>query len=729
MNRWSSLIEARPRTVLALGLIVIVLAGIYGGGVFDRLSNGGFDDPSSESAQAAKLQQAAFGRHEADVVAVYSSKDKMAADGAFRSQVEAVIRELPDDAVERTTTWYDTKSPELLSTDGHATAVMITLDGQSQDALATDYDKIKDNLDADGLTTNVAGEWAVFGDVNEIVSGDIARAESLSMPLVLILSLLIFGSVVAALMPVGVGIVAIVGALATVRLLTTFTEVSVFAINVITLLGLGLAIDYALFIISRFREELAARPSDGREGVAESIRATLQTAGRTVLFSGLTVAAALASLLVFPQTFLRSMAYGGMAAVLVAMITALTLLPAALIVLGRRIDKGAMPWRRRSLGQGDAHGRWARFARQVMKRPVVSIVAVVAILAMVGAPFLGVSWGSVDHRALPADAPSRVAADVLADNFGGEQSSAQIMLSGASPSGLRDFESSAKAVEGVTGITVVDQGTHDGEPTTLLRATWDGNSQAEKSQRIVDDLRGIDVPDGQSLVGGTSAEVVDLLSSVADRLPVMGIVVVAVMLVLLFLAFGSIVLPIKAVLVNVVSLTASFGVVAWIFAGGRFEGLLGFTSTGYLDATQPILMLAILFGLSMDYEVFLLSRVREHWDATGDNTAAVATGVQQTGRIITSAALLLAVVTGAFATSGIVFIKMIGVGMLVALFIAATIVRLVLVPATMRLLGPLNWWAPGPMRRWWERHGLREGAKPESEPADHDAERERILAR
>ena len=264
------------------------------------------------------------------------------------------------------------------------------------------------------------------------------------------------------------------------------------------------------------------------------------------------------------------------------------------------------------------------------------------------------------------------------------------------------------------------------EPVTLLQASWPGNGQTQNSQDIVKDLRAVELPgDGTALVGGISAATVDLVSSIGAHLPWMGLIVVVVMLVLLFLAFGSLVLPIKAVLMNIVSLVASFGVVTWIFQEGHLSGLLGFTSPGYLDATQPILMLGILFGLSMDYEVFLLSRIREEWDRTGDNTTAVATGLQRSGRIITSAAILLAVVIAGFATSGIVFLKMIGIGMLVAVIIDATLVRAILVPATMRLLGDVNWWAPAPMKRWWEQHGLRE-YEPVPELAEPPRERELV---
>jgi RND superfamily putative drug exporter len=590
--------------------------------------------------------------------------------------------------------------------DGRATQVLISLAGTGQNQISDNYDAVKSHLSSAKLRTDLAGSWAVYGDVNTMVSADLARAESFSLPIVVLLSLLIFGSLVAAAMPAVVGGVAVVGALAVIRMLTGFTEVSVFSINIITLLGTGLAIDYALFVISRYREELAKLPDDDANAASTAIRATMRTAGRTVLFSGLTVAAAMSSLLVFPQNFLRSIGYGGIAAVLVAMLAALTVLPAMLRLLGRRIDAGRLPWRRhRPVSVGSDHGAWARLAHSVMRRPVLYVVVITAALLAIASPFLGVRWGSVDYRVLPPDAPAHVAATRLNTEFGPEQSSASLLLRNASRPQVAAY---AHQVEQVQGVNAVQPVATRGD-TTLLRAYWDGNSQTQASQHTVQDLRALSPPPGSTvLVGGLSAATVDLVSSVGAHLPWMAGIVVGVMLVLLFVAFGSVVLPVKAVLMNVLSISASFGVVTWIFADGHLQNLLGFQSAGFLDATQPILMLAILFGLSMDYEVFLLSRIREQWDRTGDNTQAVATGLQKTGRIITSAALLLSVVIGAFGASGIVFMKMIGIGMLVALLLDATVVRAMLVPATMKLLGHWNWYAPGPLRRWWERHGLRE---------------------
>jgi trehalose monomycolate/heme transporter len=709
MERWGAFVARRALAVLLAGLAVAFAAGAYGFGVFDHLSQGGFDDKSSESAQELQTERDILGNQNIDVVAIYTSPDLVASDPEFRADVEQVVAGLTPGTTTSVIPYYDAPADAgLVSKDGHSVQVLISLAGESQDDYLSNYDDLSPTLEAPestGLQTDLAGAFAVYNDVNEITSEDLARAEAISMPVVLLLALLIFGSLVAASMPALVGLLAMIGALALVRVISTFTEVSVFSVNVISLLGIGLAIDYALFMVSRFREELGLLPVDDPDASAKAITRTMATAGRTVLFSGLTVAAAMASLLIFPQAFLKSMGYGGMAAVLVAMLAALTVLPATLRLLGRRVDAGRLPWRRhRPVVVDDAHGRWAALARGVMRRPWLVIAGTVTFLLFLASPFLNATWGSVDYRVLPPDAPAHVAADKLSD-FGAETSTASLLVQGASKAEVAAYAQQVAEVDGVTDVQPVAT---EGD-ATLLRATWAGNSQTEQSQAVVKDIREVQPASGEVLVGGQSAETVDLIESVGAHLPWMALIVAVVMLVLLFVAFGSLVLPVKAIVMNLLSITAAFGVVTWIFAEGHLSGLLDFTPQGFLDATNPILMLAILFGLSMDYEVFLLSRIREQWDRTGDNDLAVATGVQKTGRIITSAAVLLAVVIGAFALSGIVFMKMLGIGMLVALLIDATVVRAMLVPATMKLLGRWNWWAPAPMLRWWEKHGFREG--------------------
>ena len=507
----------------------------------------------------------------------------------------------------------------------------------------------------------------------------------------------------------------------TLRAFALFTEVSIFAVNVVTITGLGLAIDYGLFVVSRFREEIKRQPD-----VETALARTMATAGRTVAVSGVTVAISLAGLLIFPQVFLRSMGFGGMSAVLIAMIAALTLLPALLAMLGPKVDAlSVRPWLRRlfrrpvALRSDTAHGLWYQIAHSVMRRPVVYAVAVTTLLVVLALPFLKVQFGGIDVRVLPADQESRIVTETIDRDFPASTDgpiTAIVTLPDAvaSPAGsaaLQSYVSDVAAVPGVDGATV----TGAAGDTARVSVAYNGDPVDKAARDLVQAVRDVPAPEGaRVLVGGQSATLADLLTSLGSLLPWMALLVVATSFVVLFLAFGSVVLPVKAVIMNVLSLGASFGALVWIFQEGHLSGFLHFTPTGFVEATQPILVLAIVFGLSMDYEVFLMSRIREQYDLTGDNTAAVATGLQRTGGIITSAALLLLVVIGAFSLSGITFIKMIGVAMLIAIVIDATIVRILLVPATMRLLGRANWYAPGPLRRFYTRYGIRES---DGEPA------------
>lgn len=705
IERWGGVVVRRAVVVLLVGLGITAAALFAGIGLEDKLSAGGFDDPSTESARELTAERDTFGNKAIDVIAIFTSDDLVVSDPEFQAEVEETLAAAPDDRVTSYATFYDTDDPALVSKDEHATAVYISLEGESQNDFQDSYRAIRPILSESALDVEFAGPYAVYSDVNDHTKDDLLMAEIVSLPIVLLLSLIIFRSVTASLLPVLVGLVTVLGARSMIAGLNEITEVSIFAPNIITLIGLGLSIDYALFVVSRFREEIARTPDDTRHALVR----TMATAGRTVMFSALTVAAAMSSLLVFPQAFLKSIGYGGIAAVLVAMVAALTVLPATLALLGKRVDSLRIPFLQRAAAVDDGHGAWARLAHGVMRRPVLVAVGVIVVLLAVASPFLGVKWGSVDYRVLPADADAHQAAERLNTEFGPERSTANVLLEGADEDEVSAYSAALDDVAGVVDVRPVDSA--DG--TTLLRASWESNSQSEESQDLVRDLRDVPSPDGTTaLVGGLTADTVDLAASVRSHLPWMGLIVVSVMLVLLFLAFGSLILPLKAVAMNFFSITASFGVVTWIFSDGHLSDLLGFTSSGFLDLTNPIVMLAVLFGLSMDYEVFLLSRVREQWDATGDNDAAVATGLQKTGRIITSAALLLAVVIGAFSLSGVVFMKMLGIGMLVALLVDATVVRALLVPATMKLLGRWNWWAPGPLARWWQRYGFRDEGRP-----------------
>lgn len=694
--------------VLAASVVLVLVGGAWGVGVFGALSGGGFDDPASESSRANARITAEIGHQGQDVIALYTSPDSTVEDSGLRAPVERVLGQLSTrPEVLQTLSYYTTQAPAFVSADRHSTYVVVQLRDGDETAKLADLTALRPILVAGGdVHTEVGGLFGFLSDANKQVESDIVKAEILSLPILLVLMILIFRGVVAATMPLVVGGIAILGAFTVTRLLANVVDISVFAANVITMLGLGMAIDYALFVVSRFREELAA----GHD-TPEAIRRTIATAGRTVVVSGLTVTLALSSLLLFPMDFLKSMAYGGMAAVLVAMLAALTALPALLSVLGPRINALRVPLPRLRRGPaGPRDGGWARLARSVMRRPVLYLVGVAIVLLALATPFLRASFGGFDERVLPVGTASRTVSERIAADFpGGGNAPIVALLSGTNAADAQSYADRVAALPDVTGARITGtKGT-----SYLVTVGYKGATSSGAARDVVAAVRSAPAPPGaQVLVGGRTASDADQLSSLADRLPRMGIYVAVATFLLLFFAFGSVVLPVKAIVMNIISIGASFGVVVWIFQDGHLSTWLGFTPTGFLEPTNLILMLAILFGLSTDYEVFLLSRIREEWDRTGNNTEAVTTGLQRTGGIITAAAVLLIVVIGGFATGGAATIKMLGVGTVVAVAVDAALVRTLLVPATMRLLGRWNWWAPGPLARLYRRYGLHESDSP-----------------
>ncbi|MEV6893893.1 MMPL family transporter [Kribbella sp. NPDC051137] len=695
----------RRRLVLALTGVFVVLGLAWGTGVFGSLANGGFDAPDTEAAHAVTTIEQNVGRTGTDVIVLYRSPSATVADPAFRQAVEQHLSALPSADVTGVATYWSTKSPAFVSKDQHSTYAVLTLAGATQEDRLTTFHKVSGQLrsQAHALDTKVGGEVAVFDEVNTQTEHDIVKAESISTPIVLVLLVVVFGGLVAASLPLFVGALAILGAFVLLRGLSAVTDVSIFSINIVTMIGLGLAIDYALFIVTRFREELA----HGND-VETALTATMATAGRTVAFSGVTVGVAISSLVLFPVMFLKSMAYGGAAAVAIAMIAALTALPALLAVLGHRVNNLRIFKPRRAAAE---HGAWYRLAHSVMRRPVRYVVVLVPVLLVLGIPFLSAQLGGVDHRSLPAGATSRTVTETLQRDFpgaGGSDIYAAVRFSSppADPStALAPYIARLKQVRDVQDVRL--GGYAHGVASVVVHTHYTG--QELPARDVVHGVREVPAPSGTSVqVGGETAAVIDLLQVLKERAPYMAGFIVIVTFVLLFVAFGSFVLPLKALVMNVLSLSAAFGAMVWIFQEGHLSGFLDFTPAGFLDATNPVLLFAVLFGLSMDYEVFLLSRIREEYDRTGENTQSVALGLQRTGGIITSAALLLIIVVAAFSTSGIVFVKMIGVGLVIAIALDATIVRALLVPATMRLLGRANWWAPAPLARWWTRHGFRE---------------------
>jgi RND superfamily putative drug exporter len=716
---WGRGLYARRRLTLGITLVLVVFAAVWGTGVFGQLSSGdNFTPPASQSQREASEASQVFGRDDADVVVLYRSPALTVSDPGYRQAVTAALSTLPHADVARVTTYWSSGSASLVSTDRHATYAVLQLTGADDAARHTTYAAIKPDLTpaslaASGITARVGGNVPMEVAINSEVTADIAKAEGFSMPVLLILLLLIFGSLAAASLPVAIGGVAILGSFTVLRLLTLATTVSVYSVNITTILGLGLGIDYGLFMVTRFREELHRQPT-----VEQAVARTVATAGRTVAVSGITVAVAMTSLMLFPEDFLRSMGFGGVATVAVDMVAALTVLPALLAVLGHRVNALRI---RRSVRRpitepvtGEASGAWYRLAHSVMRRPVVYVTVIVIGLLALGAPFLRISWGGTDARTLPAASTVRQVSQALDTSFPVNSTAPiELLITRPPGSGTAAADSAALAaylhrVEAIGGVTSA-QVTGERAGTVRVDLGYSPATVSSAARHIVTQIRETAPPPGATvLVGGTTAGLVDELASLGATLPWMGLLVFVSTFVLLFLAFGSVVLPLKAIVMNVLSLSATFGVIVWIFQWGHLSGLLRFTPTGSIDPTMPILMLAIIFGLSMDYEVFLLSRIRERYDQTGDNTASVAAGLQRTGGVITSLALLLIIVVGAFSASGITFIKLMGVGMIVALLVDATVVRVLLVPATMRLLGRANWWAPRPLRRLYARYGIKE---------------------
>lgn len=721
------LVHRRRLSCLAFCLVFIVVSGGWGSGAIPRLQAGGFDDPHSSSSLVAKLASNYFSDSTPDIFVIYRSATMTVDDPRFRGAVTSTVARLPRTKVRALLTYWST-SPhlsELLSADKHATFVAIQLAGDDS-AKATEYDAIRGLLGAPSLSSQVGGGVALAKEFNTQTQADLGKAEAISFPVLLILMLFVFGSLGAFWLPLIVGIFSIVGALTVLRLLTMVTAVSSFSAEVVTMMGLGLAIDYSLFIVTRFREEL-----DRGVDRQTALSTTMATAGRTVTFSGITVATALTGLLLFPQMFLRSVGLGGMAVVLVAIFGALVLLPALLALLGHKVEFGRMPWRRRSRRSAQRDGGiWFRLASSVMRRPIVYFVGVMVVLAALTAPFLHVRFGNTDVRVLPTSSPNRHVYETFARDFPtGSKDPIDVVLSGAIipkgfvpskkhpvPTFVTDYEAKLRAIPGVSSVELTGYASTYAAIRISVRYPYPVIST--QSSNLVRKIRSIPT-DRTGLyadVGGTTAAHLDLMNSLERGLPMVGAIIGVMTFILLFMAFGSVILPVKAVVMNLLSLGASFGAIVWGFQDGHLAGFLHFTPTGTIEPTTMILVLCTVFGLAMDYEVFLLSRIREEWDravASGipgreANRRAVAVGVQRTGGIISSAALLFLVVIAAFSTAQIELVKLIGVGMFVAIVVDASLVRMLLVPATMRFLGPANWWLPGPLRRVHSRVDLGE---------------------
>ncbi len=686
---------SRPKRVVGIALVAALFAAAFGGNVAQELGPYGADDPRDDSVKSDEQLEAALGYDPAtSLIAVV--------DDATRVKVQRVDRVLaadPDVAV--STSFYDSRDRSQVAKDRRSQLIAVNFKTSEDDVQQDAAKRLGEELNGDGV--KLGGLAAASGDVNEQVSEDLARAEMLAFPILFLLSVLFFRSLVAAALPLLVGGLSIIGTFAALKLTNGVVDVSVFALNLTTGLGLGLAIDYSLFIVSRYREEIE-RSGPG----TAAMRRTLATAGRTVFFSSLTVAAAMASLLVFPQRFLYSMGLGGSMVALIAAFVALVVLPSVLVLLGHRVNSLAPRWlqtTREREARGVEQGFWYRLSRFVMRRPgpVAALCALVLLLA--GLPFLGIKFTTVDATVLPPDKISRQVDTQLKEEFPPGPGNAINIAAGSAPTAeMRAYARDIGRLPNAAGATPPRR--IDSE-TSLIRVFPAQGELTDESQELVRDIRDRETS-FSALAGGQTADFVDLKGSLVRHLPLALLIVAMSTITILFLMTGSVVLPIKALLMNVLSLSATFGLLVLIFQDGRFESLLGYTSQGALEATMPVLLFAVAFGLSTDYGVFLLSRIKEARDHGASDSESVAIGLERTGRIVTAAAVLFSIAIGAFATSEIIFIKENGVGTALAVLIDATIIRALLVPSLMELLGEWNWWAPRPLRRVHRRIGISE---------------------
>jgi RND superfamily putative drug exporter len=728
LRRLGHALYRRRVLVLVLALVLLVVAGVLGQGAAGRLTAGGFQDPSAQSSQARAVLDR-FGTGTPNVVLVVTATNGNVDDPrveAFAQQLLDELRAAPG-VSEALSYWSTGKPPPLRSKTGNRALVLGTIPGNEDKvkAVAAEIGP-RFTRTTDVAKVEVGGAGAVFVEVSKQAETDLKKAETLSLPITLLLLVFVFGGVVAASLPLAVAALAVVCTFLLLTIITRVTDVSIFALNLTTALGLGLAIDYSLFIVSRYREELGHG-----HGTEAALVRTMVTAGRTVAFSALTVAASLVALLVFPMAYLRSFAWAGVGVVLLAAAAAVLVLPALLAVLGPRIDSLTL-FRHKPTAVEQSF--WHKRTVSVMRRPIPVIVVVATFLLLLGAPFLRIDQGLPDDRVLPPTAHSRAVNDIIRAEFSANEAGAASVVvpsrGGVSDDALGAYAATLSAIPGVSRVDAETGYYINGQrvlpPNELSTRFHLGNATwlsvvptveplSAAGERLISQIRAVKAPFGVA-VGGSAAELVDGRAALYERLPIALGIVAVVTFVLLFMMTGSLLVPAKAVVLNLFSLTATFGAVVWVFQDGHLASVLHFTPTGQIDLFTPILMFCIAFGLSMDYEVFMLSRIKEEYDLSHDNDAAVALGLGHTGRIITSAAVLLSVVFITFATSQVAVVKLFGLGLTLAVLVDAFVIRATLVPAFMRLAGRANWWAPRALRRFHLRWGIWE-----SEPlAIHD---------
>jgi RND superfamily putative drug exporter len=748
LHRIARLAIAAPRRIIAAALLVMVATAVFGVPVIDSLSAGGFQDPTSQSAQAQKMLSQTFGQGDMQlVISVTSDAGAQSPDaGSVGTDIVRQLQNAPFVAkVDSAWTSPPSAAPALVSKDGTTGLIVAGISGTENEAQQHAKALVGQVVhDRDGVTVKAGGEAMIYVQINSQSEKDLLLMESIAIPLSFIVLVWVFGGLLAAALPLAVGGFAILGSMAVLHAITFVTDVSIFALNLSIAMGLALAIDYTLLIISRYRDEVA----DGADRDAALLR-TMATAGRTVLFSAMTVALSMVAMMLFPMYFLKSFAYAGVAVVAFAAAAAIIVTPAAIALLGDRLDSLDMrKLGRRLLRRPEPVTKpveqtfWYRSTKFVMHHAIPVGLAIIALLLVLGAPFLGVKWGFPDDRVLPQSASSRQVGDSLRTDFAVDAATDVVALipdmSGVTGEELTRYGADLSEVPDVSSVSTPNgtfvrgalvgppsaaTGVQDDRAFVTIASTAPLFSQASETQ--LDRLHAIRGPAGHDvLLTGTAQVNRDSSKAVSSRIPVVLTVIAVISFVLLFLLTGSVVLPLKALLLNVLSLTAAFGALVWIFQDGHL-GAFGTTPTGTLVNNIPVLLFCVAFGLSMDYEVFLISRIREFWLVSGrtraDNDEAVALGLARTGRVVTAAALLMAISFAALIAAQVAFMRMFGLGLTLAVLVDATLVRMLLVPAFMRVLGRANWWAPGPLAWLHARIGISEaGTTPDHKPSPSD---------
>jgi len=697
-EKLGSAIVAKKKLIFGLYLVAIILAGTIGSAVFGKLESGGYSDPKSDSIKAFEYLTDVFKVKDPAVVLVVETKDGITSPDVISSATKLESELKSEPGVDSTLSyWSAGGAPSLKSTDGKSAFLFIYSQSVDWDKVQSLGKEIQAKYDGnyDNLKIYASGTGVFAHAINTKISKDLALAESISIPLTFILLAFVFGALVASAMPLLVGVSAILGSLFILYLLSLFTGVSVFALNLITGLGLGLGIDYSLLIVNRFREEL----HHGRS-VEESIKQTVATAGKTVFYSGITIVITLAALMLFPQMFLKSFGYAGVTVVIMAVLGSLVALPALLAILGHRVDKGVV---RRSSITPKEDGRWAQTARFVMRRPVAVVMLSLIILTVLAAPIKNIVFSQVDSQVLPASNPAANASKIISERFPGQEGNPiEIIVPKGAFMGTQINQYTTEIAQ-VPGIVRIGNSQVAGDDVRVT-AIHSMAPRTPAAEALIKEIRKIRAPEG-TLIGGVAADYADTQIGIAKTMPWALLWIAIGVLVLLFIFTGSIILPIKAIILNILSLAATMGAITWIFVDGHLKWLVGdFTTTGSVDTGSIILVAVVAFGLSMDYEVFLLSRIKEEHDAGKSNIESVATGLQRSARIITAAAGLLAIVFSSFMLSGVTSIKMLGFGVAFAILLDASLVRAMLVPALMRLFGERNWWAPKSLQRFTLKH-------------------------